>query len=133
MTEPRWLTFEAVLALHAESITRFGGTEGIRDHGLLESALERPKMRVAYETAPSLADLAAAYCAGISRNHPFLDGNKRTAVLAAVAFLEVNGRVFRPPEAEIVHAIMTLAAGELEEATLARWFAVHSAPRQDEG
>ena len=133
MTEPRWLTLEAVLALHAESIVRFGGTEGIRDRGLLESALERPKMHVAYETAPSLAELAAAYCAGISRNQPLLDGNKRTAVLAAVAFLDINGVIFRPPEAEIVHAIMALAAGELEEATLARWFADHSTPRRDDG
>ncbi len=127
--EPRWLALATVQAIHAEAVAAYGGSAEIRDMGLLESALDRPRNLLAYGDNPSLFDLAAAYCAGIVRSHPFVDGNKRAGLLAAVAFLDLNGYVFRPTEADAVLVTMALATGELDEAALAAWFAEYSEPR----
>ena len=91
MNEPLWLRKDAIVTSHHSSIAQFGGSQGIRDEGLLESALARPENKFAYETTPSLAELAAAYSFGLARNHPFVDGNKRIAFAAAAMFLAING------------------------------------------
>ena len=93
-----------------------------------QQALERPKNLYAYGEGSTLFDLAAAYCTGNVKNHPFVDGNKRAGVLAAAAFLDLNGYDFRPPEAEVVNVIMALARGELELSSLARWFSDYATP-----
>ena len=126
--EPKWLTVDMVRSLHTVSAAGFGGTRELRDEGLLESALQRPRNLHAYGEDPTLFDLAAAYCAGIVKNHLFVDGNKRAGALAATAFLDLNGYDFRPPEAEVVTVIMALAGGELEENSLVRWFSDYSTP-----
>ena len=120
MTEPVWLTVELVMAIHGEQIRVFGGPEGLRDRGLLESALDRPKNKWAYGDS-DLASLASAYALGIARNHPFVDGNKRASFLALITFLGLNDVEFLVPEAEAAAAILALAAGEIEEEGLARW------------
>ncbi|MCW5697272.1 MAG: type II toxin-antitoxin system death-on-curing family toxin [Bauldia sp.] len=120
MSEPRWLTPAVVEDIHAEQLAIFGGPEGIRDRGLLESALDRPRNKWAYENA-GLAELAAAYAFGIARNHPFIDGNKRTAFAALMVFLRLNGVPFAPPPAEATAIILELAAGTVGEEGLARW------------
>ena len=127
--EPKWLTIEMVRALHAEGVARFGGTAEVRDAGLLESAVERARNLYAYGDDPSLFDPAAATCAGIVKNHPFGDGNKRAGALAAAAFLDLNGYDLQPAEPEVVTMIMGLAAGEIEEDTLARWISENSTPK----
>ncbi len=119
--EPRWLALATVRAIHAESVAAHGGSAGIRDVGLLESALDRPRNLLAYGDDPTVFDLAAAYCSGIVGNHPFVDGNKRAGLLAAVAFLDLNGYVFRPAETDAATVIMALAAREIDEAALAAW------------
>lgn len=120
MTEPVWLAVDLVLAIHERQLRRFGGPPGIRDFGARESALARPRKRRAYEQG-DLAALAAAYAFGIARNHPFVDGNKRTALLALVVFLGLNGIDFVADEAEAAVIIRDLAAGRVNEAGLARW------------
>ena len=120
-----------VLALHAMSVAEFGGSPGIRDDGLLESALDRPKNLFAYGNNPSLHELAAAYCAGIVKNHPFLDGNKRAGDLAIRAFLLRNGHLYEPDEANEVVMIMALAAGTVDEDALVIWIAENTSPRED--
>ena len=127
--EPKWLTVGIVRALHAEGVARFGGSAELRDGGLLESGLERARNLHAYGDDPSDFDLAAAVCAGIVKNHPFVDGNKRAGALAAAVFLDLNGYDFRPPEVEVVTMIMGLAAGEIDEGALARWISENSAPK----
>lgn len=129
MSEPRWLTRELVEALHDEQLAQFGGGEGVRDEGLLESALARPLNRFHYEPDSSVFDLAAAYCAGIVCNHPFVDGNKRTGLLAAVVFLHRNGYRLNPDQRDEVAVILALASGELEDAELATWLEANSSPR----
>ncbi len=123
MTETRWLTRQMVEAFHRESLARFGGADGVRDEGLLESALARPRNRAAYETDSTIFALAADYCFGIVRNHPFVDGNKRTGLLSARVFLALNGYRFEPDEAVTVEMIRGLAAGEVDDAKLTRWLA----------
>jgi death-on-curing protein len=121
VTEPFWLTRQMVVAIHDEQLTIHGGASGLRDEGMLESALDRrPKNRWSYEQA-ELAELAAAYAFGIARNHPFVDGNKRTSLLALYTFLGVNGIDFTVPEAEAAAMILSLAAGEANEEGLTRW------------
>ena len=127
--EPKWVTLAMVRAVHAESIARFGGTAELRDQGLLESALDRPRNLFAYSEDPSVTELAAAYCSGIVRNHPFVDGNKRAGILAAVMFLDLNGLDFAPDEAEAYTIILALAAGDIDEDALAVWIAENAAPR----
>jgi death-on-curing protein len=109
-----------VLAIHDEQLTVHGGSSGLRDVALLESALNRPINKWAYEGA-ELPELAAAYGFGIARNHPFIDGNKRTALLVMYTFLAVNGFDFVVPEADAAAMILALAAGEVSEESLTRW------------
>ncbi|OYW63389.1 MAG: death-on-curing protein [Bosea sp. 12-68-7] len=120
MTEPVWLPVKLVQDIHSEQLALYGGPEGLRDAGLLESALMRPVNRFAYGET-DLAALAAAYAFGIARNHPFIDGNKRVAFLAMMTFLRLNGIRFAPSEAMAAAAILALAAGEVEEEGLTRW------------
>ncbi len=120
MTEPVWLDQRSVLALHADLLREYGGLGGVRDEGLLESALARPQNQAAYGD-PSLAEMAAAYAFGIARNHPFVDGNKRTALAAADVFLQLNGHEIVVEEVEAVTMIRDLAAGEIGEEELAAW------------
>lgn len=120
MNEPVWLTLELVQAIHESQLRKFGGPPGVRDIGALESALGRARNRWAYENG-DLPTLAAAYGFGIARNHPFVDGNKRAALLSIVTFLGLNGIDFVANEAEAVVIIRDLAAGEVDESGLARW------------
>jgi death on curing protein len=120
MTEPVWVSVELVIDIHAEQLALFGGPEGIRDRGLLESALARAPNKHAYGE-DDLAALAAAYAFGVARNHPFVDGNKRAAFAAMIVFLGLNGIDFLVPEPEATAAILALAAGEVEEEGLTRW------------
>jgi len=129
VSAPRWLTPAVVRALHGEAIARFGGASGLRDEGLLESALARPRQLLAYGDDPDLFAPAAACAAGILRSHPFVDGNKRAAVLAVAVFLHLNGWRFDPEEADEVRVIRRAAAGEIDEPTLAAWIKANSAPR----
>ncbi len=122
MKEPKWLTLEMVRAIHEESLAVFGGAPGVRDEALLESTLDKPRNLFAYGEAPTIHDLAAAYCSGIVGNHPFIDGNKRAGLLVARAFLFLNGYAFEPNEAEEVNVILDLAAGAMDVKTLAQWF-----------
>jgi len=119
--EPVWLRLEAILAAHDDQLAEHGGGVGIRDQGLLESALARPRNLFAYGEA-SLARLAAAYAFGIARNHPFVDGNKRTALVAAEGFLGLNGFDLTATDVESVSMFLSLAAGEVTEQQLADWF-----------
>ncbi len=120
MREPKWLTGIGVLAFQDALLAEHGGAEGIRDTNLLESALARPRHALAYGE-PTMFDLAAAYAYGIARNHPFVDGNKRTALMAAYVFLRKNGYRLTAPEPEAVVVIRDLATGEIDEAELAAW------------
>ena len=127
MQDPIWIREIEALAFHAQQIALFGGSDGVRDRGLMSSALARPKNLLAYaETAPTMAELAAAYAYGISSNHPFLDGNKRTAMQVAFVFLEVNGVSVTATQEEAFITFLRLAAGEIAEAELALWFAEHT-------
>lgn len=124
MTEPLWLGIEIILDIHSEQLALFGGPEGIRDRGLLESALARPLNRFAYGET-DLAALASAYAFGIARNHPFIDGNKRTAFAAFLVFLGLNGIDLKAPPAEATAHFLALAAGEIQEADLSLWARKH--------
>ncbi len=119
-SEPEWLTLEIIVDIHSEQLAIFGGPPGIRDQGMLESALGRPINKFAYGET-DLAALAAAYAYGIARNHPFVDGNKRAAFLALITFLGLNGVAFAPRQPAATAIILALAAGEVSEESLARW------------
>ena len=125
MSEPIWIDERDALALHGRLLALHGGGEGIRDKGLLQSALARPKQLYAYAESPDFIDMAAAYSAGIVRNHPFVDGNKRTGFVVGVLFLELNGRRFTAPEADATQAVLALAAGTLDEAGYAAFLREH--------
>jgi len=120
MSEPRWITREQAIRMHAEQLAVFGGPAGLRDEGMPESALGRPQNKWAFGET-DYAVLAAAYAFGIARNHPFVDGNKRAAFMVMMTFLRKNGIAFAPSAAEATIAIMDLAAGEIAEDGLARW------------
>jgi death-on-curing protein len=122
MIEPKWVLDEVVISVHQMLLAEHGGSLGIRDKALLESALARPKQRHDYEPDASLFDLAASYCFGIAKNHPFIDGNKRVAFTVAAIFLEINGFSFNASEPETVIIIEQLAAGGLSEEELRQWF-----------
>jgi death-on-curing protein len=126
VTEPVWIDLDVVLAIHDEQLAEHGGQPGVRDAGLLESALGRPRNQHAYGE-PSITRLAASYAFGISRNHPFLDGNKRTSLVVAELFLELNGYELIAGDTQCVAAFLQLAAGELSEDQLAEWIAANSA------
>ena len=117
MTEPVWLPTDLVIAIHDEQLRLFGGPPGIRDQGLLESALARPLNKYAYGSE-DLAELAASYGYGLARNHAFVDGNKRIAFLAMVTFLGLNGIDFAVPEPDAVVIMLAVAAGEIDEESL---------------
>lgn len=127
MSDYKWLTLEAVKATHEQLIATFGGSSGVRDEGLLGSALARPKQIIAYGE-PTVARLAASYAFGIARNHPFVDGNKRSALMAAYIFLRINGFTLSASEVEAVAMISDLAAGEINEDELSTWIESNSLP-----
>jgi death-on-curing protein len=120
VSEPRWLDVTIVLDVHAEQLALFGGADGIRDLGLLESALARPLNKFAHGET-DLAALAAAYAFGLARNHPFVDGNKRSAFASVIVFLGLNGIDFDVPPEEATGMFFALAAREVSEESLARW------------
>jgi len=124
----RWIDKQALLLLHGESLAEHGGAAGLRDEGLLDSALARPLNQAAY-SEPDIAALAAAYGFGLGRNHPFVDGNKRAAFLGIGLFLYLNGYRLAASQAEATLTILALAAGELEEVELAAWIRKHLRPR----
>jgi death-on-curing protein len=126
---PRWLTTAIVTAIHDEAIYEFGGLAGIRDIGLLESALDRPRNRLAYQPKSTLFELAASLCAGVTKNHPFIEGNKRTALLATQAFLFLNGYALEPGEEDEVLTLVAVANGSLAERELATWLRRNSTRR----
>ena len=126
MTEPEWLSKDLMLAVHDEQLAEHGGGIGVRDAGLLESALERPRNRFAYDPAVDLPTLAAAYAFGLARNHPFVDGNKRSAFVAAEVFLELNGMTVTANDEACVLTMVRLAAGEMEESAYAEWLRANS-------
>jgi death-on-curing protein len=125
-----WIAYETVLIFHEAQISEHGGAAGLRDEGGLRSALARQKKTVAYGE-PDLCDLAAAYARGITQNHPFVDGNKRTAFVVSVAFLDLNGQKLTAPEADAALVFLRLAAGDFLEAELAEWFRRNSNPPVD--
>jgi death on curing protein len=125
MKAPTWVLRETVLALHEQLLAEFGGSGGIRDEGMLDSALGRPENLFHYGK-PTIFDLAASYGFGLVKNHPFVDGNKRMALTVAVLFLEINGHRLQAPEADAVICTLALAAGETKEAEYAAWLKENS-------
>ena len=123
-----WLVEGVVIAVHAEQIAEHGGSDGIRDRGLLSSALDRPRNLAGYGM-PTVFDLAAAYALGIMQNHPFIDGNKRTGFLVAYVFLALNGWKLIAAEASAVEAALALASGRMSEAEFAGWLKAQSVRR----
>jgi death on curing protein len=123
----KWLTADSVLAMHARQLAEHGGGVGVRDEGLLLSALQRPQNKASYET-PDTADLAAAYAFGIARKHPFVDGNKRTALVASRSFLLINGYQIGASKEDRLNTFLALASGDLSEDQLAIWFRKHLIP-----
>jgi death on curing protein len=125
MKEPEWVLRETALTLHEQSLAQFGGSAGIRDEGLLDSALSRPQNLFSYGK-PTLFDLAASYAFALAKNHPFIDGNKRTAFVTAVLFLELNGWSFQAEEADAAVRTFALAAGAMNQAQYADWLEANS-------
>ncbi len=123
-----WIDPAAIVAIHNEQLAEHGGGEGLRDAGLLESALGRPLNLAAYGT-PDVADLAASYAVGLAKNHPFVDGNKRTAFVAMELFLALNGFTLKAGDADCVVTMLGVAAGEIDEATLSDWIRQNSVTR----
>jgi death-on-curing protein len=132
MKEPEWLGLAIVLDFHSEQLSLFGGADGVRDLGLLESALARPINKFAYGET-DLAALAAAYGFGIARNHAFVDGNKRTALASMIVFLGLNGMDLDAPQDIATAIVLSLAAGEITEESLARWIAENIVPLEAPG
>jgi death-on-curing protein len=132
MKEPEWLDLAIVLDFHSEQLSLFGGADGLRDLGLLESALARPINKFAYGET-NLAALAAAYGFGIARNHAFVDGNKRTALASMIVFLGLDGMDLDAPQEAATAIILHLAAGEITEEALAGWLAAHVRPLEAPG
>jgi len=125
MKEPVWVERTALLLLQSASIARFGGAEGIRDEGLVNSALARPINLLRYGEARDLADLAAAYAFGLVKNHAFVDGNKRAAFLACGIFLEINGKTVSAGFADAIAAVTALADGTIREREFAAWIRIN--------
>jgi death-on-curing protein len=123
--DPVWLGEAVVLAMHGRLLAEHGGAQGLRDSNLLDSALARPKQILAYGE-PDISDLAAAYTSGIIRNHPFVDGNKRTAFMAAYVFLAINGLRLVATEVDAAQVVTLLAASEIDEATFSAWLRKNS-------
>jgi death on curing protein len=119
--EPLWIDERDVLALHERLLALYGGAAGLRDGPLLQSAVARPRQHYAYADAPDIIHLAAAYTVGIVRNHPFIDGNKRTGFVAGILFLEINGFRFAASEEDATQAVLGLAAGDIDETAFTDW------------
>jgi death-on-curing protein len=126
--EPVWIDERDTLALHDRLLALDSGATGVRNIGLLQSALARPRQLYAYGDAPDTVDMAAAYTVGIVRNHPFVDGNKRTAFVVGVLFLEINGYRFTASEEDATKAVLGLAAGTLDETSFIRWLRANASP-----
>jgi death-on-curing protein len=126
MKEPRWLDQRVVLLLHSESLAEHGGSSGMRDQGLFESALARPRNLFAYEPDADIAQLAAAYGFGLARNHAFVDGNKRIAFIAVTLFLRLNGFRLVSEHVDKIRTMIDVAAGKILEAEFADWIRAHS-------
>lgn len=126
MREPQWVLPEIVVSVHQMLLAEHGGTAGIRDRALLDSALNRARQRFEYTHESTIFDLAAVYCHGLVSNHPFIDGNKRIALTTAAVFLEINGVSLEAPESEAVLIIEGLAAGSVDEKELSHWFCERS-------
>ena len=125
----RWVDRRALELLHDESLATHGGAGGLRDEGLFESALARPLHLAAYGS-PDVWDLAASYGIGLAKNHPFVDGNKRTAFLAVGMFLVLNGWRLTAPQADATLTMLAVASGQMDETTFARWLRQHSQKRK---
>jgi len=120
-SEPVWVRIEAIKVLHERSLALHGGPSGVRDEGLLESALGRPKNRFYYEGVGDLIELAATYAVAVSGNHPFADGNKRAAFHAMTLFLRINGKRLVADQADAAQTMFRLAAGEIDQSRLTDW------------
>ena len=126
---PEWLAKETILALHAESLAEHGGGGGLRDDGLLESVLARPLQLFSYgDPPPDLAALAAAYGMGLAKNHAFVDGNKRIALIALLTFLIVNGQLLTASQPDAYQTMIGVASGTIDDETLAQWIHTNSEP-----
>ena len=128
MTQWRWVSRQVLLLLHDESLAEHGGAPGLRDEGLLDSALARP-VNLALYAEPDVASLAASYGVGLAKNHPLVDGNKRAAFLAVGLFLAMNGYRLQASQADATLTVMDVAAGVMNEATFAQWIRDHIQPR----
>jgi death-on-curing protein len=127
MDDPIWISKELATAIHSRQLAEHGGADGVRDVGLLESALARPRQRFAYEDpTPTIPILAAAYAYGVARNHAFIDGNKRTAGVVCETFLELNGFTLNATDIEMYPVFLALAEGTLSEAELAQWLTANT-------
>lgn len=129
--EPKWISKRALLLLHEEGIAEFGGARGLRDEGLLDSALARPENLQVYQPECTMADLAAAYGFGLAKNHAFFDGNKRVAFLSIGLFLAINGCRLIADQVDAIRAMLAVAASELAEAALSAWIAMNMTLRSD--
>ena len=125
MTEWKWLTREAIEIIHREQLREHGGLIGIKDENALEAAIARPQHKAAYEN-PDVYELAAAYLFGIARNHPFSDGNKRTAFLAAYTFLAIHSQRFTANQGEVIEFVLEVAAGQVNESGIAKFLGDHT-------
>jgi death-on-curing protein len=126
VTKPKWITTAIAMAIHDEAIYEFGGLAGLRDPGLLESALHRPRNLLAHKPRSSIFELAATLCVGIAKDHPFSDGNKRTALLVTRAFLYLNGQELEPSQAGEVTTLVAVGEGSMGERELAEWLKANS-------
>ena len=125
--EPRWIAKKALLLLHEESLAEFGGARGLRNEGLLESALARPQNAYAYKPDSTTAELAACYGFGLAKNHAFVDGNKRAAFLSIGLFLAINGYGLHADQVDAIQTIFAVVSGEVDEEDLASWIARNTA------
>lgn len=128
MTEPVWIDEPEVLIVHDRLLVLHGGAPGVRDEGLLKSGLARPRQHAAYGDDPDFVQLAALYTAGIVKNHPFIDGNKRTGFLLGVLFLELNGYAFTASQEDAANAVIALASGALDEEGYTAFLAANATP-----
>jgi|ERR1700722_1170603 len=128
MKQPHWINRKALFYLHSASLATFGGSTGIRDEGLLDSALARPQNRFLYAPESDLSELAASYGFGIAKNHPFIDGNKRAAFHSIGLFLSINGYELVADQLDAIQTMLSLAAGELSEEEFAVWIRNHTKP-----
>ena len=129
MDDPIWISLDLARAIHRRQLAEHGGADGVRDQGLLDASLNRPRQLFAYaDPTPDIPALGAAYAVGLTRNHPFIDGNKRTAAVLCETFLELNGVELTASDAALYPVFLALAAGQLDEAAFTDWLREHTAP-----